>query len=1009
VSKPSIEETQAAPGGLPSLEQKENLASSGGLTSLEETHAVPGELLSLDETHAATGGLESKRAVQRTSPPGGAARLQASNIIGRYVVLSKLGAGGMGVVYLAYDPELNRKVALKLLLADPGSGTKHDEQRERLLREAQALAKFSHPEIVAVYDVGEHRAGVWIAMEFVDGQTLGAWASAQPRSWQEVVEVMIAAGRGVAAAHAAGLIHRDLKPDNIMIGNDARVRVMDFGLTRPQADIEPVHAVASEQSLATDLLSKPLTQHGSLLGTPAYMAPEQFSGGEVTAATDQFAYCVTLWELLFGERPFAGKTLMEVITSVLDGRIKAPPKRKVPSWLRRVCERGLSVEPSKRWPSMQDLLAELGRGQARVRRRNVAIGLGVAAAMIGALAGGRELERRSAIEACEAEGATISREWNDETRKTIERALGASGASYTANVISSVLPGLDAQSQAWEAARTEICQHGNSRTRAEPWDADTLDRALWCLEDRRLELAALLTELAGENPMTAARAVQAVSGLSPIDVCLDHVWLTRLPGPPTEGRPEVEAVRAKLSRAAALQATGNYAAGLELARESLAQAEALAWPPLTAAARLRVGTLLDYTGPHEEAAATLEQAYFEAAKIDAYDVAADAAVRLVLTIGMRLGRPADGRGWYRHAEVALTKFPDPQRLREAKLLNSLAHIERESGALDEAERLMEQTLELRQQALGPEHGDLANTLTNLALVIEAKGDYAEARALYERALAIVQERLGADHPENAPILGSLADVYRLAGEYEQAKQALTRALEIKEKVYGPEHPGVATTLHNLALVLESMGAHAEARPLHERCLSIFEKKIGPEHPQLAMALSGFADNLRMAGEYEQALAVHERALAMKEKLMGPEHTSVADSLASIALVHQAMGELDLAKTASERALAMLEKQLGTEHPQLAYPLFTLAEIALAQTRPADALPLAERSLLLREKAGSAPAEIAKTRFLVARALWDTGARAKAIERAEQARAAMRELGNAKTLAEIEGWLASHAP
>jgi tetratricopeptide (TPR) repeat protein/predicted Ser/Thr protein kinase len=947
---------------------------------------------SLEDTQASADGfatLDARSVGPRTSSSRATGRLDASDVVGRYVVLSKLGAGGMGVVYAAYDPELDRKVALKLLLTEPGSGTQQTEGRERLLREAQALAKFSHPEIVAIYDVGEHQASVWLAMEFVDGHTLGAWAQAQPRSWAEILEVMIAAGRGVAAAHAAGLIHRDLKPDNIMIGRDGRVRVMDFGLTRPQ----------------TDLGSTPAD---GMMGTPAYMAPEQFSGGELTAATDQFAYCVTLWELLFGQRPFAGRTLVEMATSVLEGKIQAPPKAKVPSWLRRACERGLSVEPSKRWPSMQELLAELGRGQTRARLRNGAIGLGLVAAAVGAVMGWQRIETRDAIAACEAQAATISAVWNDERRHVIEQALQASGATYTADVSAKLMPWLDQQAQAWQAAQTEVCLHDDQRTRAEPWAAETLDRAQWCLDDRRMEFDALLAELSGDNPLVASRAVQAAVGLSPIDVCLDQAWLARLPAPPVEGQTEVEAVRAKLSQVAALQATGNFAEGIELARASLTEAEALAWPPLTALARLRLGMVLDHGGKFEEAATLLADAYFEAAEVDAHELAADAATRLVLTIGLRLARHDEGRTWSRHAKVALGKFPDPQQLRQARLSQNLAHIARTSEQNAEARQLLQQALEIRQRALGDDHPDLAHALANLALVAEAEGQLEEARALYERALAIIGKQLGGDHPEAASILNNLAEIHRVAGEFEQAKQVLERSLAIKQAAYGPEHPQVASSLSNLALVYEAMGKPEEARPLHEQAIQILEKSLGPKHPELGAALNNYGENLRLAGEYEQAVAVLERALAIKEEVYGPQHTSVGLTVIALTRVYQTTGDFDRAKPLGERALAIFE-QLDPEHPNVAYSLSSLAEIALAQARPADALPLAERSLAIFERGGARPLDVAALRFTVAEALWATGERAKAIEQAEQTRDILREAGaNETLLADVERWLAEHS-
>ncbi len=682
--KPSLEETHAAPGGLPSLEQ---------------THAASEKLLSLDETHAATGGLEtieSKGAMQRTSSPGGATRLEASDIIGRYVVLSKLGAGGMGVVYLAYDPELNRKVALKLLLADPGAGTKHDEQRERLLREAQALAKLSHPEIVAIYDVGEHRAGVWLAMEFVDGQTLGAWTNAQPRSWQEVLEVMIAAGRGVAAAHAAGLIHRDLKPDNIMIGHDGRIRVMDFGLTRAAGRGSETPSGELPSAAEPQVAPTPLTRRGSLLGTPAYMAPEQFSRRlEVTAAADQFSFCVTLWELLFGQRPFDGQTTRELATAVLGGQLRTPPRhRGVPTWLQRICERGLALDPERRWPSMQALLEQLDRGQARGRIRMAALGLGLVACLAAGGEGYRRFELGQRIAACEAEGAKIGEVWNDEARALVHEALVGTDTSYAADTADKVMPWLNEYARNWQAARTTACVNASVNER-DGWDADMLDRSLWCLDERRMELEALVTQLESGESLVVSRAVKAAAGLPRVDPCVDEDLLARLPAPPVEGREQVQEVRAELSRALALRSIGDFKGSLALARQSLEHAEQLGWPPVSALARFRVGVLLTETGGFEESASLLKDAFFEAANAGVPEVESDAAAMLVLTLGVRLARHAEGREWFRHAERALSARPDPLRLREALLLGNLASVELAAGSYERAMQLQQDSLVLR--------------------------------------------------------------------------------------------------------------------------------------------------------------------------------------------------------------------------------------------------------------------------------------------------------------------------
>jgi serine/threonine protein kinase len=276
--------------------------------------------------------------------------------IGRFTVLRKLGEGGMGVVYAAHDQELDRHVAIKLLRTDASDV---GPARARLLREARAMAKLSHPNVITIYDVGTIDTRVFIAMELVEGTTLRRWLKARPRTWRGVVERFSEAGRGLAAAHAAGLIHRDFKPDNVLVGDDGRVRVLDFGLAR-RVDLEedepPRPVVDSESS------EDRLTVTGAIMGTPAYMAPEQWRGLVVDHRSDQFAFAVALWEGLFGERPFKGGGVHAIATHVLAGeRVKPPEDRPVPTWLLRVLERALSTDPADRFGSIDELLFVLSR------------------------------------------------------------------------------------------------------------------------------------------------------------------------------------------------------------------------------------------------------------------------------------------------------------------------------------------------------------------------------------------------------------------------------------------------------------------------------------------------------------------------------------------------------------------------------------------------------------------------------------------------------------------------
>jgi hypothetical protein len=290
--------------------------------------------------------------------------------LGRFTIVERIGSGAMGIVFRADDPGLGRQVALKLLHHPDPALT------ERLMREARSMAQVSHPNVVTIYDVGVADDSTYIAMELVSGMSLRQWQQIQ-RPFAEVVEAYIAAGRGLAAAHAAGIIHRDFKPDNVLVGGDGRMRVTDFGLAsaRPTSDL-----AAESMSVSLDELS--LTHSGMVLGTPAYMAPEQFAGGNVDPRTDQFNFCVALYEALYGQRPFKGKTFEELGDNVCSGVMRpVPPGRAVSGGLRAIVLRGLSVRPGDRYPSMDHLLVELGRDRARPWRRAAFAAAALAAAL----------------------------------------------------------------------------------------------------------------------------------------------------------------------------------------------------------------------------------------------------------------------------------------------------------------------------------------------------------------------------------------------------------------------------------------------------------------------------------------------------------------------------------------------------------------------------------------------------------------------------------------------------
>ncbi len=915
--------------------------------------------------------------------PGEAIEVTRGTAVGRYFVLDMLGAGGMGVVYAAFDPELERKIALKLVL--PASGGS-DAGRARLLREAQALAKLSHPNVVTIHDVGTFGAQVWIAMEFVAGQTLATWATSAPRSWAERLAVLADVARGVAAAHAAGLVHRDLKPDNVMIGDDGRVRVMDFGLALGAATSSGVHEpVGSQPELARDGssssatiasslgialrssgVSQRLTQAGSLQGSPAYMAPEQWQGRDAEAATDQFAWAVMAWELLFGERPFSGATIGELVQAVVVGQPRSPARRRgVPGWLREVIERALASEPTQRWPTMHALLAALERGRTRARRRLLAGVVAGVVALVATIEGTRRWDIHQRMTACAAAGAEIDGVWNDDARQQLRAAFVATGVKHAAATAERVMPWLDDQAAAWRQARTDACHRG---TVERVWTPGLLDRAVWCLEERQMALAALVGEFARADATTVQKSVSAAVGLRAPEACMDEAMLVRQPTPPQQ-REGLREARARLSQIFSSYLTGRYKEGLALAVALRDAKDAPDWPPLQAAIRAQESSFLERTGAFAEAEVVGNEAYFQAASAAAWGVAVDVATQMTYNVGYRQARYAEGRAWARHARMAIVHAGDRMGLNEAARLINLANVEEAAGAYAEARLLYEQALAIREAALGPDHPAVAMSLNNLANLYVSLGEPEKGRPLHERALAIREAALGPDHPDVAMSLLNLANVFKSADDTAQARKMYERALAILEGALGPEHAEVALCMHNLADLHGSSGDHAQARALGERSLALFEKTLGPEHPHVAASLTNLAGVDQATGAYAEARPRFERALAIREKALGPEHLGVARSLAN------------------------------------------LAGLALAEGQPRMALPLLERAAkIFAAHDGVQPGELT-TKLHLARALVATdGDLARAVTLATAARDGLRGAGKGaeKALAEAEQWLAEHA-
>ncbi|HXU31554.1 MAG TPA: serine/threonine-protein kinase, partial [Thermoanaerobaculia bacterium] len=600
------------------------------------------------------------------SHPAGSDELARGSVVDRFVILDVVGRGGMGVVYAAYDPELDRKIALKLVRPNrPGAG------EGQLLREAQAIARLSHPNVVAVYDVGTHRDQVFLAMELVEGKNLGPWLAETPRSVREILDVFVAAGRGLAAAHAAGLVHRDFKPDNVLIGRDGRVRVADFGVARrfesPGEETTdfpdlPEEALSARSTRSRSTLAvAEATRFGVAVGTVPYMAPEQLRRGVADAKSDQFAFCIALFEALYGERPFAGQGALDLALAMESGELRTPTPagRRVPSWIRAVLARGLAFDPAARFPSMDDLLAALSHDPAVARRRMWSLAAVVAILIVAGL-GLRELAlRRGRI--CAGGEAKVAELWNPERKAAVHAAFRATGLPFAEGTWAGVERVLDRYMESWAGMHREACEA--TRVRGEQSET-LLDRRMFCLDQRLRDAGALIDLFRHADGAVVEKSVAASADLPALASCADLAALNARVPPPSDPkiRAAVRGVGQQVAAARASFAAGRYKAGIDPARRAVAAAQKIAYAPLRAEALTVLGGFEERTEDFDAARATLHAAWWTAEAGADDEVKTRAATELMRVERLQTRFDVGGE-WGRFAAATLDRLGSEPSLR----------------------------------------------------------------------------------------------------------------------------------------------------------------------------------------------------------------------------------------------------------------------------------------------------------------------------------------------------------
>jgi len=938
--------------------------------------------------------------------------------IDRFVVLEVLGAGGMAVVLSAYDPSLDRRVAIKLMRSElwRADGVRG---RDRLLREAQAMARLSHPNVVTVHEVGAQGNEVFIAMEHVGGRTLRDVVRELRRdpqvSWRAIVEPFLQAGRGLAAAHAAGLVHRDFKPENVLVGDDGRVRVTDFGLVSTAGAADP-----SGDDLATtyddlaDLdtptpipLSASITRTGSILGTPAYMAPEQDRLAAVDGRTDQFSFCVSLWEALYGERPFGGSTVNEVLDEIAAGRLREPSseaRAKAPPWILDALRRGLSHDPARRWPSMNELLGCLAsdpEAARRQRRRVIFLATGFVV-LAGTAVVAVALRPSAAARVCGGASEELASVWNDAISRRIGERFAQTGRSYATATFDRAARQLDAYADGWIRMRTDTCEathvhHRQSET--------VLDLRMRCLDRRRAALAAT-TELwaSGASAEVVERAIDSVAALPPLERCADIDALTAAVPPPEspDARRRAEDLARELDHLEALHGAGRFTDALPAAKDVAARARQLGYAPVLARALFVAGTLDHELGNEKDAEATLREAIQAAAQARDDEQSAHAWITLSITLSAQ-GRDEDALAQRTATEAAVARAGGNELLR-ADMWTQLGITAYSLGRFADAEELLGRALAAREKALGPNNPAVAESLEALGNVLADQGHYEQARGRLERAVTIREEALGPRHPRTASARNDLGMLLRDLGKPKQALAHFELALAVFEESLGAEHADVGRILNNIGLAHSDLNDNAGAEPFFRRALAVKEKSLGPTHPSTALTLSNLGAALVELGKYADARPLLQRAFEIQLASVAPDHPNLA-------LPHQALGAaLRLDGHCREaiphlmKAKAIWEKALGADHLLTSSAYFDLGVCYTNMGRPLDALPLLERALAIRDKA-SRPGAATETRWQLGRALWESGKdKQRGLSLVRDARVKLASLRQGR---EIEAWLTAH--
>ncbi|MEM7156333.1 MAG: serine/threonine-protein kinase [Myxococcota bacterium] len=929
---------------------------------------------------------------------GGPVRTQ----IDRFVIQRELGRGGMGKVYEAYDPKLDRTVAVKLLR----ERLRNADDR-RLMHEAQALAKLSHPNVVQIHEVGEIDGTPFIVMEQVTGSTLAEWQR-PGRHWSACLDAYLQAGRGLAAAHSAGLVHRDFKPSNCIRDEYGRVRVLDFGL----AQADPGRSPLTETTISTRVV----------VGTRGYIAPELRHGQVADHRSDQFSFCVSLYEALFGKLPFGD-----------DDRntpTEPPWGHPAPRWLRRALWRGLREDPAARWPSLEVLLLEIDASHRRSRRRRAAL-----VVMLGSMATAGALFGAQGRGACPDEGALRQGVWSEETQLEVQQSLLATSRPYASETWERVESDLGQYVGAWARRYRGACE-------GQLAEAPVSDPTLRCLGDLRAHIAATVDLLADADDRIVDEAVTLVEGLPPLTRCenLDE----RSSEPPSVLATQV---RHSLAVVEALQHVGRFADALERLEPLAERARASGDLELQVETWVQRGALRSDLGDFDGARGDLERAYPVALEHGYDRLAFSSAIRLAHELGFVASQHQAGITWASSAmalarrrddvlaqamvhQTLGTILDDNGRYREAESFHRRALTERASrlGPHHQlvgnthhglAATLMEQgrfeaaaghatwALDARRDSLGPHHPAVANALFLLARIDKQKGNCVGAERLLREAEDIHGQLPSPTSPDASKVQLMLGDVLLCQSKLEDARITYGRAIEMAEGFSADPELAPERLVGRLANLEALQGRYAEAEAHTRQKLRFVERANGREHHTLAPILANLGHILMSQHKFEDAEQAYRSARRIELAHLGPNHPFVAYDDCYLGLLLIEMGRLEDAREHLQRAFDVQQWALGPEHPATARTLVGLADVAVEQRDFDRAKHHADHAAAIADAIEGHPDILASVQFVQARVMTGTASPSnEACALARRAHKAYVEYGPGASneIADVEQWL-----